>query len=132
MVEFATLEAAAISNPPGSTEHWQGTPGSYSTQFEANVEGAVEQLWSENILRLMATVHSDMLLSVRIEVHVRVDFANWPRTSLPSHASLTGWIQQAYGGALKTSWEFDRPTRADQRRPNPTPMPTLILNSTDQ
>ena len=32
----------AISNPPGSTEHWEGTPGSYSTQFEANVEGAVE------------------------------------------------------------------------------------------
>ena len=32
----------AISNPPGSTEDWEGTPGSYSTQFEANVEGRVE------------------------------------------------------------------------------------------
>ena len=32
----------AISNPPGSTPDWEGTPGSYSTQFEGNVEGAVE------------------------------------------------------------------------------------------
>ena len=32
----------AISNPPGSTEHWEGTPGSYSTEFERNVEGPVE------------------------------------------------------------------------------------------
>ena len=32
----------AISNPPGSTSDWEGTPGSYSTQFESNVEGEVE------------------------------------------------------------------------------------------
>ena len=32
----------AISNPPGSTAGWQGTAGSYSTEFENNVEGEVE------------------------------------------------------------------------------------------
>ena len=32
----------AISNPPGSTEGWQGTPGTYSTDFETNVAGDVE------------------------------------------------------------------------------------------
>jgi hypothetical protein len=32
----------AISNPPGSTPDWHGTPGTYSTDFEANVEGTVE------------------------------------------------------------------------------------------
>ena len=31
-----------ISNPPGSTPNWQGTPGIYSTNFENNVEGNVE------------------------------------------------------------------------------------------
>ena len=34
--------AYAISNPPGSTLGWQGTAGSYSTEFENNVEGEVE------------------------------------------------------------------------------------------
>ena len=32
----------AISNPPGSTANWHGTPGEYKTDFEANVEGKVE------------------------------------------------------------------------------------------
>ena len=32
----------AISNPPGSTSNWQGTPGEYSTKFESNVAGNVE------------------------------------------------------------------------------------------
>jgi len=32
----------AISNPPGSTVNWQGTPGHYSTNFEENVDGTVE------------------------------------------------------------------------------------------
>ena len=32
----------AISNPPGSTSDWEGTPGVYTTQFEKNVEGEVE------------------------------------------------------------------------------------------
>merc|ERR1719309_1224687 len=32
----------AISNPPGSTSNWQGTPGTYSTEFENNVAGNVE------------------------------------------------------------------------------------------
>ena len=31
----------AISNPPGSTPDWQGTPGTYSTDFEMNVAGNV-------------------------------------------------------------------------------------------
>ena len=31
----------AISNPPGSTPDWQGTPGTYSTDFEKNVAGHV-------------------------------------------------------------------------------------------
>eukprot|EP01083_Nonionella_stella_P139701 426715_1 len=30
------------SNPPGSTQNWNGTKGSYSTQFNSNVEGKVE------------------------------------------------------------------------------------------
>eukprot|EP01083_Nonionella_stella_P279752 951569_1 len=30
------------SNPPGSTPNWKGTEGSYSTQFNSNVEGKVE------------------------------------------------------------------------------------------
>jgi len=32
----------AISNPPGSTSNWHGTPGHYSTNFEDNIEGKVE------------------------------------------------------------------------------------------
>ena len=32
----------AISNPPGSTANWKGTPGTYSTDFEKNVVGKVE------------------------------------------------------------------------------------------
>ena len=32
----------AISNPPGSTSDWEGTPGTYSTEFESNVAGTVE------------------------------------------------------------------------------------------
>ena len=32
----------AISNPPGSTDNWEGTPGKYSTDFEDNVAGKVE------------------------------------------------------------------------------------------
>jgi len=32
----------AISNPPGSTAHWRGTPGNYSTDFQHNVAGKVE------------------------------------------------------------------------------------------
>ena len=32
----------AISNPPGSTSNWQGTPGEYLTKFESNVAGNVE------------------------------------------------------------------------------------------
>ena len=32
----------AISNPPGSSPGWQGTPGTYSTDFETNVAGEVE------------------------------------------------------------------------------------------
>ena len=32
----------AISNTPGSTPNWVGTPGTYSTDFEANVEGPVD------------------------------------------------------------------------------------------
>ena len=31
-----------ISNPPGSTKDWVGTPGNYSTNFNENVKGAVE------------------------------------------------------------------------------------------
>eukprot|EP00036_Acanthoecidae_sp_10tr_P009085 CAMPEP_0182915416 /NCGR_PEP_ID=MMETSP0105_2-20130417/316_1 /TAXON_ID=81532 ORGANISM="Acanthoeca-like sp., Strain 10tr" /NCGR_SAMPLE_ID=MMETSP0105_2 /ASSEMBLY_ACC=CAM_ASM_000205 /LENGTH=863 /DNA_ID=CAMNT_0025052283 /DNA_START=14 /DNA_END=2605 /DNA_ORIENTATION=- len=31
-----------ISNPPGSTANWKGTPGTYSTNFNDNVDGAVE------------------------------------------------------------------------------------------
>ena len=31
-----------LSNRPGSTHNWKGTPGTYSTNFEANVEGKVE------------------------------------------------------------------------------------------
>mmetsp|Transcript_41397 Transcript_41397/g.81162 ORF Transcript_41397/g.81162 Transcript_41397/m.81162 type:complete len:771 (+) Transcript_41397:30-2342(+) len=31
-----------ISNPPGSTPHWHGKPGQYSTDFEHNVAGTVE------------------------------------------------------------------------------------------
>eukprot|EP00092_Neocalanus_flemingeri_P016158 GFUD01017488.1.p1 GENE.GFUD01017488.1~~GFUD01017488.1.p1 ORF type:complete len:796 (-),score=158.21 GFUD01017488.1:53-2440(-) len=31
----------AISNPPGSTPDWQGTQGTYSTDFESNVAGKV-------------------------------------------------------------------------------------------
>lgn len=31
-----------ISNPPGSTSDWVGTPGNYSTDFLHNVEGEVE------------------------------------------------------------------------------------------
>ena len=32
----------AISNPPGSTPGWKGTPGTYSTAFTENVEGKVD------------------------------------------------------------------------------------------
>lgn len=32
----------AISNPPGSTPDWTGTPGTYSTDFQSNVAGQVE------------------------------------------------------------------------------------------
>ena len=32
----------AISNPPGSTANWHGTPGTYATDFETNVQGNVE------------------------------------------------------------------------------------------
>ena len=32
----------AISNPPGSSPGWHGTPGTYSTDFETNVAGEVE------------------------------------------------------------------------------------------
>ena len=32
----------AISNGPGSSAYWQGTPGKYSTEFESNVVGKVE------------------------------------------------------------------------------------------
>jgi len=32
----------AISNPPGSTSDWVGTPGNYSTNFNTNVKGTVE------------------------------------------------------------------------------------------
>lgn len=31
----------AISNPPGSSPDWHGTPGTYSTDFESNVVGSV-------------------------------------------------------------------------------------------
>ena len=31
-----------ISNPPGSSEHWKGTPGNYSVDFMHNVKGKVE------------------------------------------------------------------------------------------
>lgn len=31
-----------ISNPPGSTNNWVGTPGNYSTNFNENVKGPVE------------------------------------------------------------------------------------------
>ena len=31
-----------ISNPPGSTKDWKGTPGSYSTNFMENVKGDVD------------------------------------------------------------------------------------------
>ena len=32
----------AISNPPGSSSDWHGTPGAYSTDFETNVAGEVD------------------------------------------------------------------------------------------
>ena len=32
----------SISNPPGSTKDWKGTPGTYSTDFTQNVKGLVE------------------------------------------------------------------------------------------
>ena len=32
----------AISNTPGSTLNWKGTPGKYTTDFQASVEGKVE------------------------------------------------------------------------------------------
>ncbi len=31
-----------ISNPPGSTPTWKGTPGNYSTNFNENALGPVE------------------------------------------------------------------------------------------
>ena len=31
-----------ISNPPGSTPNWHGTPGQYSTDFQTNVNGKVD------------------------------------------------------------------------------------------
>ena len=31
-----------ISNPPGSTKNWNGTNGTYSTQFQSNIVGTVE------------------------------------------------------------------------------------------
>lgn len=31
-----------ISNPPGSTANWTGTPGNYSTNFNENIQGTVE------------------------------------------------------------------------------------------
>ena len=52
MVLFAGLTWAAnmngggvpydISNRPGTTRPWRGTPGTYSTDFESNVAGKVE------------------------------------------------------------------------------------------
>ena len=32
----------SISNPPGSTRNWIGTPGKYSTDFHTNVKGSVD------------------------------------------------------------------------------------------
>jgi len=32
----------AISNPPGSSPNWEGTPGNYSTHFQTNVQGNVD------------------------------------------------------------------------------------------
>ena len=36
------MSRTPCSNPPGSTEHWHGTAGDYSTDFESNVAGEVE------------------------------------------------------------------------------------------
>ena len=40
----------AISNPPGSSKDWEGTPGIYSTDFEENIKGMFAKLPSINRL----------------------------------------------------------------------------------
>ena len=55
-----TLFATNNSNAPGSTSDWQGTPGSYSTNFQNNIDGKVEHF---DVYGEVQTIYSQVNLS---------------------------------------------------------------------
>ena len=55
----------AISNPPGSTPNWTGTPGTYSTDFESNVQGKVDHF---DVYGEVHTMYSQVELSNNREI----------------------------------------------------------------
>ena len=71
-VEWGKFEGGvpyAISNPQDSTANWQGTPGTYSTDFETNVEGTVEHF---DVYGEVQTLYSQvMTLSFKTNVTIR-------------------------------------------------------------
>ena len=55
-----TLFATNNSNAPGSTSDWHGTPGSYSTNFQNNIDGKVEHF---DVYGEVQTIYSQVNLS---------------------------------------------------------------------
>ena len=84
----------AISNPPGSTADWTGTPGTYSTQYTANVAGPVE--------------HFD----VYGRVETRYSEVYWTRNApIPLPPAL---VERFANGVMAiTGYEIDQVTHAD-------------------
>ena len=82
-----------ISNPPGSTANWEGTPGTYSTDFNTNVKGPVE--------------HFD----VYGEVRTRYSEVYWTRNT---PINLPDELVQRFAGKVMaiTGYEVDQVTHS--------------------
>jgi len=90
----------AISNPPGSTKDWVGTPGAYSTNFNTNMKGKVE--------------HFD----VYGEVHTKYSQVYWTRNS---PINLPPDLVARFAGKVMaiTGYEVDQVTHSGPQ-PNST------------
>jgi len=63
----------AISNSEGSSDNWHGTPGTYSTDFEANVAGTVEHF---DVYGEVQTLYSQVYWTRNLPVNLPPEIVN--------------------------------------------------------
>ena len=88
----------------GSTANWQGTPGTYSTDFESNVGGTVEHF---DVYGEVQTLYSQVRFIPYGEVQTLHSQVYWTR-NIP--INLPPEIVQRFNGSLMaiTGYEVDQ------------------------